>query len=111
MKKDLKKINKNSSINEAKIENNEIIYICKENSEEDKKLKIKELNDKKMKILESEKQMKEEKLKPFKEWIYGISKSTNNKLNINFKNQYAYYGYRESKIDLYKSLYNLIIRI
>ena len=61
MKKDLKKINKNSSINEAKIENNEIIYICKENSEEDKKLKIKELNDKKMKILESEKQMKEEK--------------------------------------------------
>ena len=61
MKKDLKKINKNSSINEAKIENNEIIYICKENSEEDKKLKIKELNDKKIKILESEKKMKEEK--------------------------------------------------
>ena len=60
-------------------------------------------------LMKSEK--KEEKLKPFKEWIYGISKSTNNKLNINFKNQYAYYGYRESKIDLYKSLYNLIIRI
>ena len=58
-------------------------------------------------LMKSEK--KEEKLKPFKECIYGISKSTNNKLNINFKNQYADYGYRESKIDLYKSLYYLII--
>jgi len=61
MKKDLKKINNNSSINEAKIENNEIIYICKEESEEDNKLKIIELNNKKQKILESQKKMKEEK--------------------------------------------------
>jgi len=53
---------------------------------------------------------KEEKSKPCKEWINGISKSPNNNtLNINFRNQYAYNGYRESKIDLCKSFYYLII--
>ena len=83
MKKDLKKINKNSSINEAKIENNEIIYICKENSEEDKKLKIKELNDKKMKILESEKQMKEEKSQ-------NLSISDKEKINKTLENMCNY---------------------
>ena len=57
--------------------------------------------------------MKEEKIKkPFKECIYNSSKlSNNNNLNINFKNQKAFFGYRKSQIDLYKSFCYLIILI
>ena len=49
--------------------------------------------------------MKEEKLKPFKEWIYGTSKLPNNHLSVNFKNQKAFYGYKKDRIDLCNLLF------
>lgn len=57
-KKDLKKIKNTLTIKEAKIENNEILYICEEKSNEDKHVEHKDL---KKEILEKEKKMGEEK--------------------------------------------------
>ena len=57
-KKDLKKIKNTLTIKEAKIENNEILYICEEKNNEDKHVEQKDL---KKEILEKEKKMGEEK--------------------------------------------------
>ena len=46
---------------------------------------------------------KEENLKLVKKWIYDNSKIPNKNVNINFKSQKAFYGYRKNKVDLYKS--------
>ena len=49
--------------------------------------------------------IKEEKLKPHKEWINSFSKLTNISLSVNFKNQKAFHRYRKDRIDLYKSFF------
>ena len=51
---------------------------------------------------------KEENLKLVKKWIYDNSKIPNKNVNINFKSQKAFYGYRKNKVDLYKSFNYLI---
>lgn len=55
--------------------------------------------------------MKEENLKPVKEWIYGSSKISINNLSVTFKNQKAFHGYRKNRIDLYKSFQLLLFLI
>ena len=49
--------------------------------------------------------MKEEKLNPCKEWIYGVSKLPKINLSVNFKNQKVFHRYRKDRIDLYKSFF------
>ena len=49
--------------------------------------------------------MKEQKPKPHKEWINGVSKLPNISLSVNFKNQKAFHRYRKDRIDLYKSFF------